>query len=196
MKQKKLILTIVGVSVALLLLVLINLYSLFNTYGMHLIGNTNRSIVYESKNGAYSMRFPGGWHENEIKTPISSDPKLITIFSTFRIRTFVNVHKINDPKLSLMELVKMQKENISKLESPQYLGESKKILGFNTGTLLEFVYFRESFRAYYLNHCYSWIIPENGGYAFLFCAENSKWNYANPIFMNMMKSIELIKSSS
>ncbi len=194
MKKKKMILIIVGVSLAILFYILISFYLLFNKYGIHLIGNTNHSVIYESKNGNYSMRFPGGWHDIEIKTPISSDPKLITMFSTFRQRIFVNVHKINDPKLSLNELVEIQKENISKLVRPEYLDESNKTFGSNSGTLLEFIYFRESFRAYYLNHCYSWTIPDNGGYAFLFCAENSQWEYIRAIFMDMMESIEIINS--
>jgi hypothetical protein len=140
------------------------------------------------------MRFPGGWHENEITKPSTSNQHLVTTFETIGMGNFINVQKYNDAKLSLNDLKNIEIKNISSLKQFEYLKNSDETIGQYSGVLLETINFRQFLNKEYLHHCYSWIIPENGGYIFLFCAANSKWQYAKPIFMDMMESIELIES--
>ncbi len=191
MKNKKLRLIIIGILVVFLLRILIVVYQFFDLYGFHLFGNTNHQVVYESKNGSYSMRFPGGWHEEEIISPLISNPNLKTTFSTVGLRTFIFVQKYNDTQLSMEELLINEKNKLSELDSLEFLNNSSKTIGSYSGILLETVDFRQSLWKVYLNHCYDWIIPENGGYTFTFCADNAKWKYAEPIFMDMIQSITL-----
>jgi hypothetical protein len=170
----------------------LTVFSLINEYGPNFIGKSNQVFKYESENGLYTLELPTVWKPIEIKHPITTDKFLITMFETYNPRAIINVHKFNDSKLTQDDIEKIEQQNISKLVDNQILSVSNENLGLYKGSLIEFKYKRHYFLSDYLNHCYSWVIPKQGGYSFLLCVDNSIWNSAESMFYQIIESIELI----
>jgi hypothetical protein len=189
--NKKTKILIFGLTGIFIFFIVLSVMKYFNEYGKYRIGKIDNFTLYENEGGKFTMSIPQAWTVKEINQSDKEDKYLLNIITTSNPKAYINVFRFNNPLPSLNDLFNWEEEINKELLLFNQIASSKIETGTLKGYLIEYTYKRTSMLSSYLDHCYDLIIDKNGGYIFIFCSADSLWTYGEPMYLKMIKSIEI-----
>jgi hypothetical protein len=173
-------------------------YNMYKIYQVapYLFDNSyreNPSMSYfTSKYGGYSISYPSVLRIFDSENGSHGDQEVVSILTNeFEYNTVI-VYKRKSTNNGMESLINWGKEKTSKIDELYEISIEPYSSARYNGLLREYSYKNYQFYNRRDDHCYDWLLDENGyEYNFSFCVNSKYWDISKDEFLEMLNSIQL-----